>query len=720
MELLPERNDAEQVVPMSSGSPDYSNFPRVSLEDSEMQDETQNEKTLLEQQSENASSEEADSSNKEQEAMTQENASNDNVRAEETNEAPDAQISAVTPLSMEESVARPVKTLDESVATNLESSSPETHSNGATGVNEEQSETTVHDGSNTEDATTTTVEPMNVQDVNAQVPSDQQPMPTSHESRDSHRSENEGASNSQTDFTNDEVIRNAAHGQEEVAAANEPMAMDTQAKTGETFDSHGGMEAMANGSHQSTEALTEPRQSGSEVETGDPPVITNVEASQETTGDETMEDIIQSIVQDAGHNDQPNDQNPGAALTANLHSGNDDGAQSDTSQLVDTEDDGAAQLEGADAAGEAATEGNPSSAAAPSVTAPSAASLEVIDLLDSDEEDSRGAQQQHFAPPAAKRQRTERAPTVSAGAAAASKFSSVVRTPNHPPTADHHGASYQQQFQLALKIPRYLPSVPGFVATWKNLLPTRELLRAQSQQNHQNRVKYYELSLLNVSEFTITGLRVGDEYSGYVTSVAGLRSHIKKISKGHGNAFFERDPDGGTGKWHIPLGAYHAFFGFLKSLPNHRVEGIDEAQLKIASLGKARLEKEYPSARKLVKMGVPKQLANALAPFQRGGVDFVIEKEGRALIADEMVSNYVRVSCIVVQRAHDLHVSCLHRVSARLFRELQAWLFTTKNGRFLSCVRVRLGTTGRTSFGIGLAKAVRLTTANTLERLMKS
>jgi hypothetical protein len=65
-----------------------------------------------------------------------------------------------------------------------------------------------------------------------------------------------------------------------------------------------------------------------------------------------------------------------------------------------------------------------------------------------------------------------------------------------------------------------------------------------------------------------------------------------------------------------------------------KVIGIPENQLKIASLGRARLEKGYPSAIKLVNAGVPKGLANALAPFQRGGVDFVIDKDGRALIAD--------------------------------------------------------------------------------------
>jgi hypothetical protein len=65
-----------------------------------------------------------------------------------------------------------------------------------------------------------------------------------------------------------------------------------------------------------------------------------------------------------------------------------------------------------------------------------------------------------------------------------------------------------------------------------------------------------------------------------------------------------------------------------------KVEGIPEDQLKIASLGKARLEKGFPSAKKLIKYGVPKGLATALAPFQRGGVEFVVEKHGRALLAD--------------------------------------------------------------------------------------
>lgn len=81
-------------------------------------------------------------------------------------------------------------------------------------------------------------------------------------------------------------------------------------------------------------------------------------------------------------------------------------------------------------------------------------------------------------------------------------------------------------------------------------------------------------------------------------------------------------------------GAYNSFYSYLTSDPLCQVVGIPQDQLKIASLGKARLEKGYPSTKKLVSFGVPRGLATALAPFQRGGVDFVVEKRGRALIAD--------------------------------------------------------------------------------------
>lgn len=81
-----------------------------------------------------------------------------------------------------------------------------------------------------------------------------------------------------------------------------------------------------------------------------------------------------------------------------------------------------------------------------------------------------------------------------------------------------------------------------------------------------------------------------------------------------------------------------------------QVEGIPENQLKIASLGKARLEKGFPSVKKLLSYGIPVGLASTLAPFQRGGVEFVVEKGGRALIADgtvvvaEVFTDYLQIS----------------------------------------------------------------------------
>jgi hypothetical protein len=131
-------------------------------------------------------------------------------------------------------------------------------------------------------------------------------------------------------------------------------------------------------------------------------------------------------------------------------------------------------------------------------------------------------------------------------------------------------------------------------------------------------------------------------YESYPTSVKGLRTAIKQLSREHGKAVYEKDDeheDGG--KWKIPLGAYQSFYAYLNSQPGTQVDGIPETQLKIASLGKARLEKDYPSVDKMVSIGVPRELSEALAPFQRGGVEFVHEKGGRALIADVSVHFFV-------------------------------------------------------------------------------
>jgi hypothetical protein len=194
--------------------------------------------------------------------------------------------------------------------------------------------------------------------------------------------------------------------------------------------------------------------------------------------------------------------------------------------------------------------------------------------------------------------------------------------------------SLSQQQQFSFTEPIYLPPTPGYISTWKAIQSFEAAVSRPSQ--HHSSLKHYELSLLNVLEFTVSG--VTSQFGYEPTSLSGLRVHIKSIARDHGKAVFERDAETGEGKWRIPLGAYRGLYSFLTAQPNTAVIGIDEIQLKIASLGKARLEKNYPSENKLVAWGVPENIANILAPFQRGGVEFVYEKGGRALIADEMVS----------------------------------------------------------------------------------
>jgi len=178
--------------------------------------------------------------------------------------------------------------------------------------------------------------------------------------------------------------------------------------------------------------------------------------------------------------------------------------------------------------------------------------------------------------------------------------------------------------------PVYFALPSGFGPTWGKMLPTVVVPKLPTS-HFNSEFKYYKLSLLNVTEFTITGL--SPRWDAPPTPIHGLRLPIRKISRGHGKAVYEQDKESGVGKWRIPLGAYQAFVSFLVQDPRCRVEGIPADQLRIASLERARQEKGYPSAEKLTELGVPKRLAASLAPFQRGGVDFVTQKGGRLVWA---------------------------------------------------------------------------------------
>jgi hypothetical protein len=167
-------------------------------------------------------------------------------------------------------------------------------------------------------------------------------------------------------------------------------------------------------------------------------------------------------------------------------------------------------------------------------------------------------------------------------------------------------------------------------------------------------------------EFTITIENV-DYYNAYPygssynnssrndATVTGLRAAVKKISRDHvgrdgrKGAVFERgsmgegivpdDPilknltseegqkDAGGGRWRIPLGAYQQLMTYLAGQGNSLVvEGIPVEQLRAATLGRERhSKKEHASVKDLVKRGVSRCVCEALAPYQRDGVEFILD-----------------------------------------------------------------------------------------------
>lgn len=305
--------------------------------------------------------------------------------------------------------------------------------------------------------------------------------------------------------------------------------------------------------------------------------------------------------------------------------------------------------------------GDSKQAATGAVPAPPPANRapEVIDLLDSDDDDEKDNFQDATI---SKKPRLEHNSVVPSAAASAAAFASYQQRANyqpswmkphvplqpavatsrgipgmHNPPADSAATAVPTGFRQdrVYNQPHFIKFPPGFKPTWRQVTPPPPAQAVPPPQRpafSMGGPKVYQLSLLNVSEFTIEGLPAN--YGDPPTSIAGLRVPIRQISRKHGKSVYERDKQEGGGKWRIPLGAYHDFASYLQSEPDTRVYGIPPNQLQIASLERARQEKGYPEPDKLIEYGVPKGLANALAPFQRGGVDFVKEKNGRALIAD--------------------------------------------------------------------------------------
>jgi len=201
----------------------------------------------------------------------------------------------------------------------------------------------------------------------------------------------------------------------------------------------------------------------------------------------------------------------------------------------------------------------------------------------------------------------------------------------------------------------YFQREPDFVPTWGDFLQPRRP-EHDADQSSGNEPRAYVLSLLSQNSFTVTAVPHYQNSLSFAPNLNGLRIHIKKITKSYGNgqkAVFEKitNSDGQEeGRWRIPISAYYAFNTYLRTDPRAVVDEIPEHQLKIASLGRTVSERGYPPPEELIKRGVPTVLAKALAPYQRGGVDFALLKEGRCLLADDMglgktVQSIASMSC---------------------------------------------------------------------------
>ena len=118
-----------------------------------------------------------------------------------------------------------------------------------------------------------------------------------------------------------------------------------------------------------------------------------------------------------------------------------------------------------------------------------------------------------------------------------------------------------------------------------------------------------------------------------------LREHMSDggIDDGGGGGDGGEGGEGeqGGGKWRIPLGAYYALITYLTSSIGQR--GIPTEQLRMASLGRERMDKKvHATVNELLVRGVAPSVARSLAPYQRSGVEFILDRDGRALLADKM------------------------------------------------------------------------------------
>jgi len=108
-------------------------------------------------------------------------------------------------------------------------------------------------------------------------------------------------------------------------------------------------------------------------------------------------------------------------------------------------------------------------------------------------------------------------------------------------------------------------------------------------------------------------------------------------SGGAGSKGKNNDGFGSKGLWTIPISAYDAALARLVGLRSDHLDivivPVDASHLR-ALRGESALQKQHTSFESM--RGIPPALAASLYPFQREGVEYCVNHEGRAMIGDEM------------------------------------------------------------------------------------
>lgn len=118
-------------------------------------------------------------------------------------------------------------------------------------------------------------------------------------------------------------------------------------------------------------------------------------------------------------------------------------------------------------------------------------------------------------------------------------------------------------------------------------------------------------------------------------------------SKGKNNDGF-----GSKGLWTIPISAYDAALARLVGLRSDHLDivivPVDAGHLR-ALRGESALQKQHTSFESM--RGIPPALAASLYPFQRAGVEYCVNHEGRAMIGDEMGLGQIPLTTCIHPRA---------------------------------------------------------------------